>query len=161
MASEPWPELMEPSNGGSSSKAPEWTLRTESELHVERLEAKLDSIKKKKDRSPKFNGTLAAQHTEQLDPDAEEIQSGQEEADEGLWLLWNNKRPDLGQGPGRDYISTSDPFGTTTDASDIRSSSSDEGEEDIEDRLEQAKARAKQAEVYYAKSYRSCCCIIS
>lgn len=37
MASEPWPELMESSNGGSSSKAPEWTLRTESELHVERL----------------------------------------------------------------------------------------------------------------------------
>lgn len=38
MASEPWPELMESSNdAGSSSKAPEWTLRTESELHVERL----------------------------------------------------------------------------------------------------------------------------
>ncbi|KAG0336220.1 hypothetical protein BG000_006825 [Podila horticola] len=160
MASEPWPELMESSNGGSASKAPEWTLRTESELHVERLEAKLNNIKTKKDRSPKFNGTLAAQHTEQLDPDAEEIQSGQEEADEGLWLLWNNKRPDPGQ--GREYTSSSDPFTTTatTDATDIRSSSSDEGEEDIEDRLEQAKARAKQVEEYYAKSDRCCCCCI-
>ncbi|KAG0013708.1 hypothetical protein BGZ82_002056 [Podila clonocystis] len=159
MASEPWPELMDSSNGGSTSKAPEWTLRTESELHVERLEAKLNSIKKKKDRSPRFNGTLAAQHTEQLDPDAEEIQSGQEEADEGLWLLWNNKKPDSGQ--GRAYTSSA-PFTTTTttDATDIRSSSSDDGEEDIEDRLERAKAQAKHAEAY-TKSDRNCCCIIS
>lgn len=106
-------------------------------------------------------GTLAAHHTEQLDPDAEEIQSGQEEADEGLWLLWNNKRPDSApQGQGRDYTSLSDPFTTTTtttDATDIRSSSD---EEDIEDRLEQAKARAKHAEDY-ARSDRNCCCIIS
>ncbi|KAG0034329.1 hypothetical protein BGZ81_005210 [Podila clonocystis] len=160
MASEPWPELMDSSNGGSTSKAPEWTLRTESELHVERLEAKLNSIKKKKDRSPKFNGTLAAQHTEQLDPDAEEIQPGQEEADEGLWLLWNNKRPDSGQ--GREYTSPDQLTTTTTsDETDIRSSSSDEREEDIEDRLEQAKAQAKHAEEYYAKSDRNCCCIIS
>ncbi|KAF9312792.1 hypothetical protein BG006_004278, partial [Podila minutissima] len=122
--------------------------------------AKLDSIKKR-DRSPKFNGTPATQHTEQLYPDAEEIQSYQEEADEGLWLLWNNKQPDSGQGQGRDYTSTSDPFATTTDATDIRSSTSDEEEEDIKDRLEQAKARAKQAEEYYAKSDRNCCCIIS
>ncbi|KAG0353096.1 hypothetical protein BG005_007530 [Podila minutissima] len=143
MASEPCPELMESSNGGSITKAPEWTLRAESELHVERL------------------STLAAQHTEQLDPDAEENQSGLEEADDGLWLLWNNKRPDSGQGQGRDYTSTSDPFATTTDTTDIRSSSSDEEEDDIEGRLQQAKARAKQAEEYYAKSDRNCCCIIS
>ncbi|KFH71070.1 hypothetical protein MVEG_03916 [Podila verticillata NRRL 6337] len=125
------------------------------------IEAKLNSIKKKNDRTPNFNGTLAAHHTEQLDPDAEEIQSGQEEADEGLWLLWKNKRPDSApQGQGRDYTSSSVPFTTTTtttDALDIRSSSD---EEDIEDRLEQAKARAKHAEDY-ARSDRNCCCIIS
>ncbi|KAF9097119.1 hypothetical protein BGX29_008293 [Mortierella sp. GBA35] len=92
MAEAAWPEL----ESSTTTKAPEWALRTESELHVERLEAKLESIKKK-DKTHK--ASRQPRHENQLqdveEPDAEEIQGGQEEADEGLWLLWNAQRTSL------------------------------------------------------------------
>ncbi|KAG0379713.1 hypothetical protein BGX24_011986 [Mortierella sp. AD032] len=86
-----WPELEVP----TTTKAPEWALRTESELHVERLEAKLERIKKKDSRAQNKSARHPRQETQPQrmeEPDAEEIQAGQDEADEGLWLLWNNNQ---------------------------------------------------------------------
>ncbi|KAF9426979.1 hypothetical protein BGZ94_005703 [Podila epigama] len=177
MSSDPWPELNNDQTATGSSNKHEWTLRTESELHVERLEAKLDRIMKKKDRTPTSRGsrgnpTIEPTVSEPLDMDAEEIQSGQEEADEGLWLLWNS-----GKREGRSHRPTSselDKYHSTTRSSASRSSSrsrhstssrsssnSSSDELDVEDRLEQAKANAKHVEEYYTKDHRSCCCIIS
>ncbi|KAF9973299.1 hypothetical protein BGZ73_003470 [Actinomortierella ambigua] len=90
------------SNGATSKRQdrPKWTLHTESELHVQRLEARLESLKKAKQTSRR---KLAAQadHLD-FDPDShdldnQEILAGQEESDEGLWLLWNNQAPSPSQ----------------------------------------------------------------
>ncbi|KAI8351323.1 hypothetical protein B0O80DRAFT_530771 [Mortierella sp. GBAus27b] len=153
-----WPELE-----STATKTPEWTLRTESELHVERLEAKLQNVKRKKgDGSARRNVTQRP--IESMDPDAEEIQAGQEEADEGLWLLWNNNnnKSSASSAPRLGYGGPSHGSGTTPDPP---SRSSSEDEMDREERLEQAKARAKHVEDYTANeafcSSRRCCCIIS
>lgn len=106
---------------------------------------------------------------EQAEPDTEDIQGGQEEADEGLWLLWNsNTAP--GASLGQDVVSrtqTHASYGgvnytilpTTED-----SISEQEALEEREERLESAKAKAKHVEEYVSKERtcsRTCCCIIS
>ncbi|GJJ70281.1 hypothetical protein EMPS_02630 [Entomortierella parvispora] len=138
-----WPELE-----SSSATAPEWTLRSESELHVERLEAKLAIIQKRARPSHKSDhATLNILPPELLEPDADEIQEGQEEADEGLWLLWNSK-------------AASSPTERSIPAEET-------SPDDIEARLDRAKANARHVDEYmYNKDDRSChsrvcCCIIS
>ncbi|KAI7830439.1 hypothetical protein BC939DRAFT_439350 [Gamsiella multidivaricata] len=175
MASTSWPEL----ESTATTKAPEWSLRSESELHVERLEAKLDSIKKRNDRPSRHHQHQHEAPGQQpqgaLDLDADEIQAGQEEADEGLWLLWNNKstasssKPAVtSQAQSRYHNAT---YGTSSIHRPSRSSSEseeeegqDEDEEQREERLEVAKARAKHVEEYVVKDRtcsRTCCCVIS
>lgn len=93
-----------------------------------------------------FPATLNILPPELLEPDADEIQEGQEEADEGLWLLWNNK-------PSSSPLSGSTPTGETTP-------------DEMEARLDLAKANARHVDEYmYNKEGRSCpsrvCCLIS
>lgn len=124
------------------------------------------------------------------EPDAEEIQAGQEEADEGLWLLWNNNqktalspseaglRPtptssqplltgSRGSGGSALYGSTQGRGGEARiriPGEDFDSDSeTDSDEEEEEDRLEQAKAQAKDVDEYLVKDRhcRTTCCIIS
>ncbi|KAF9899504.1 hypothetical protein EC991_008784 [Linnemannia zychae] len=196
-----WPELEAP----LTTKAPEWSLRTESELHVERLEAKLESIKKKDIRAQYKSARHPRIETQpQLmeEPDADEIQAGQEEADEGLWLLWNNtqkttlssskaghtstldstlKRPLLsGTGAGSGSLQSYGSSGNIGQAVErdtriripregFESDSESERDvvedsEDEEDRLEQAKANAKDVDEYLVKDHnrhcRTTCCIV-
>ncbi|KAF8929696.1 hypothetical protein BGZ47_000925 [Haplosporangium gracile] len=190
MSNSTWPEIEVSTTTNTTSKAPEWSLRTESELHVERLEAKLESIKKRNDRTN--NKSARHPHPEtQLqileEPDAEEIQVGQEEADEGLWLLWNNTQKTVlsPSEAGRRLTSTaSQPLlsgsrsgggGSASYGSDTRTripredfdsdGETDSENEEEEDRLEQAKAQAKDVDEYLAKNRnrhcRTTCCIIS
>ncbi|KAF9161357.1 hypothetical protein BGX20_002139 [Mortierella sp. AD010] len=154
-----WPEF----ETASTTKAPEWTLRTESELHVERL-------------------VSSQQLQEQVDLDAEEIQSGQEEADEGLWLLWNADRPtpSSSSSPGAgsqsrvsshllkgsdlvpSYGSSSSAKATPVSGTGCNEDSNNEDhDEEREERLEIAKARAKHIEEYIKKDSRTCCCVVS
>ncbi|KAF9349350.1 hypothetical protein BGX34_001848 [Mortierella sp. NVP85] len=151
MTSTAWPELE-----STTTKAPEWTLRTESELHVERLEA-------------------IQQPMEPMEPDAEDIQAGQEEADEGLWLLWNNDSKSSSSTPdtraraeagssARLLRPNPTSCGSSLTADPLSSSDEDNDEDEREERLERAKAQAKHVEDYTTKSgprSRSCCaCII-
>ncbi|KAG0258120.1 hypothetical protein DFQ27_004790 [Actinomortierella ambigua] len=74
---------------------PKWTLHTESEVHVQRLEAKLASLKKTKQTTSRKKSPAQAEHLD-FNPDdhdleSQEILAGQEESDEGLWLLWNSQ----------------------------------------------------------------------
>jgi hypothetical protein len=110
-----------------------------------------------------------------LDPEADEIQEGQEEADEGLWLLWNNRPTDSlssvsitkAQPPQQNQTIYGSSSAQGVRGSLERENNLEEAEEeesnqdDREDRLEAAKARAKHAEEYVAKNSRTCCCIIS
>ncbi|KAG0198161.1 hypothetical protein BGX28_008388 [Mortierella sp. GBA30] len=171
MSNAAWPEL----ESTMTVKAPEWTLRTESELHVERLgssttpsllyplQAKLKSIKKS--RRNNSQGSKEPHRQDLADPDADEIQEGQEEADEGLWLLWNNKTSQgttsQKHGLGIHHAS----HGVRHFAQDVEEPSGEqESQEDRENRLENAKTRAKHIEDYTIKERacsRTCCCIIS
>ncbi|KAF9178373.1 hypothetical protein BGZ51_007830 [Haplosporangium sp. Z 767] len=142
-----WPEFQ---SSSTTTKAPEWTLRTESELHVERL------------------GTVIPLPSQDLqEPNADEIQEGQEEADEGLWLLWNNKAmPSADPLTERSRIYNTQPsYGLNADRGQQPSESEDDDREEREDRLESAKARAKHIEEYTGSTQRACsrtcCCIIS
>ncbi|KAF9995771.1 hypothetical protein BGZ80_002039 [Entomortierella chlamydospora] len=175
-----WPEF----ETISTTKAPEWTLRTESELHVERLEAKLDSVKKKNSKLTrhKHAEVSSQQLQEQVDLGAEEIQSGQEEADEGLWLLWNADRPtqssSSSSGSGSQSRVSSHllkgsnlvpSYGSSGSAKGMPVSGAgcdedginEDQDEEREERLEIAKARAKHVEEYIKKDSRTCCCVIS
>ncbi|KAF9910368.1 hypothetical protein BX616_010876 [Lobosporangium transversale] len=179
MSSTEWPEF---ESTTSSRKALEWSLRTESELHVGRLEAKLESIKKKQNRATKHRSHDLPQTSQDLigDPDAEEIQAGQEEADEGLWLLWDNQPSQKTSSSARSqsgiYGSNAirGPFTEPTAFSGRRSEPDDEetqtqgqdeeeDEDEREERLELAKAQAKHAEEYMDKGRvcsRTCCIIL-
>ncbi|KAF9201295.1 hypothetical protein BGZ49_008452 [Haplosporangium sp. Z 27] len=156
-----WPEL----ETTSTIKAPEWTLRTESELHIERLEAKLDSIKKKNNRKASRDKHLDVSSQEPLDLDSEEIQAGQEEADEGLWLLWNAASSSIppsesesqklltGSNPMTSYGSSSTKGISTSYPTEV-----DGQDGEREERLETAKAKAKHVEEYTKNDSRTCCC---
>ena len=91
--------------------------------------------------------TLDILPPELLEPEADEIQEGQEEADEGLWLLWNNRS-------APSPTSGSIPVEETTP-------------DEMEARLDLAKANVRHVDEYmYNKEDRSChsrvcCCVIS
>ncbi|KAG0317476.1 hypothetical protein BGZ99_006290 [Dissophora globulifera] len=187
-----WPEFNASATRTSTATEakPEWTLRTQSELHVERLEAKLKSIKRKHERPSRTQPHRhdAPQHLQlfqdQLDTDAEEIQSGQEEAEEGLWLLWNNQAS-TSSTPSTPALepsamSASEPTSTTPLFSGMHatlaapagrsygatrsSESEEEDQNEREDRLERAKARVKHVDEFLGNDRAcsvTCCCVIS
>ncbi|KAF9540956.1 hypothetical protein EC957_003594 [Mortierella hygrophila] len=184
--SDAWPEL-DPIPSTTTTKAPEWNLRTESELHVGRLEAKLESIKKRNDRTLNKSARHPRPETQPQimdEPDAEEIQAGQEEADEGLWLLWNNAQKTAlspSEAGLRPTPTSSQPLltgskGGSSSASyggiqgrgseaqiripreDFDSDSETDSEnEEEEDRLEYAKAQAKDVDEYLVKDRNRHC----
>ncbi|KAF9327936.1 hypothetical protein BGZ91_001228 [Linnemannia elongata] len=187
MSDSAWPEL-ESTSSTTTTKAPEWNLRTESELHVERLEAKLESIKKRNDRTLNKSASHPRPETQPQimeEPDAEEIQAGQEEADEGLWLLWNNTQKTTlspSEAGLRPTPTSSQPllsgsrsgggsasYGSSTQGrgSEARiripredfdsDSETDSENEEEEDRLEQAKAQAKDVDEYLVKDRNRHC----
>ncbi|KAF9942774.1 hypothetical protein BGZ67_010406 [Mortierella alpina] len=162
-----WPEF----ESSATTKAPQWTLKTESDLHVERLEAKLESLKKKTERTSarKRREPHSQFPQEQAEPDTEDIQGGQEEADEGLWLLWNSNTAPGMSVKQKDVIArtqTLSSYGGVHDSGSQTEDSISEQEalEEREERLESAKAKAKHVEEYVAKERtcsRTCCCVIS
>jgi hypothetical protein len=116
------------------------------------------------------------QPMEPMEPDTEDIQAGQEEADEGLWLLWNNdsrfssSTPDTRAGAeagssARLLRPNPTTYGSSLTADPLSSSDDEDDDEDErEERLERAKAQAKHVDDYTTKGglrSRSCCsCII-
>ncbi|CAO3564250.1 unnamed protein product [Mortierella alpina] len=139
-------------------------------------EAKLESLKKKSERtSARKREDVIEPHSqflhEQAEPDTEDIQGGQEEADEGLWLLWNSHpAPGVSSQQQKDVVSGTlrhSSYGGVNHAvsqSEDSSSSEQDALEEREDRLESAKANAKHVEEYVSNERscsRTCCCIIS
>src|SRR5690606_29489826 len=111
--------------------------------------------------------TIPLPSHDQQEPDADEIQEGQEEADEGLWLLWNNKAmssTDPHTEESRIY-NTQVSYGSNATREQQQSENEESDHEDREDRLENAKAHAKHIEEYTESTQhgcsRTCCCIIS
>ena len=118
------------------------------------------------------------QPMEPMEPDAEDIQAGEEEADEGLWLLWNNDSKSSSSTPDTRARARAEAgssarllrpnpttYGSSLTADPLSSSDDEDNEEDErEERLERAKAQAKHVDDYTAKGShrsRSCCtCII-
>ncbi|KAF9155250.1 hypothetical protein BG015_010554 [Linnemannia schmuckeri] len=155
MSDPAWPEL-EASNTITTSKAPEWSLRTESELHVERLEAKLESIKKRNDRT----NNKSARHPH---PALSSSEAGRRPTPTASQPLLFGSRSG-GGGSGSTSYGSDTRIRIPGEGFDSHSETDSENEEE-EDRLEQAKAQAKDVDEYLVKDRnrhcRTTCCIIS